>query len=123
MASGIVKAIASSGLTIYDSLETRPELYIDIRTLERILNRALVGLDLDYPNRTRSKVLKSSVCQALGYPVPKSFRFARLSRDFPPRTSTPTSRNPTIYKSGTKKWRRQGVMFWFGSMTIELSPA
>ena len=70
----MVKAISSSGLTIYDSLETRPELYIDTRALERILNQALVGLDLNYPIRTRSKVLKSSVCQALGYPVPKSFR-------------------------------------------------
>lgn len=74
MASRVVKAISSSGLTIYDSLETRPELYLDARTLERILNRALVGLDLNYPIRTRSKVLKSSVCQSLGYPVPKSFR-------------------------------------------------
>ncbi len=73
MASRVVKAIASSGLTIYDSLETRPELYIDTRALERVLNRALVGLDLNYPIRTRSKALKSSVCQALGYPVPKSF--------------------------------------------------
>ena len=27
-----------------------------------------------YPLRTRSKVLKTSVCVALGYPVPKSFR-------------------------------------------------
>ena len=74
MASRVVKAISSSGLTIYDSLETRPELYIDTRALERILNQALVGLDLNYPIRTRSKVLKSSVCQSLGYPVPKSFR-------------------------------------------------
>jgi len=74
MAPKVVKAISSSGLTIYDSLETRPELYIDIRTLARILNDALVGLDLNYALRTRSKVVKSSVCQVLGYPVPKSFR-------------------------------------------------
>jgi hypothetical protein len=74
MASKVVKAISSSGLTIYDSIESQPELYIEIRALERILNRSLVGLDLNYPIRTRSKVLKSSVCQAIGYPVPKSFR-------------------------------------------------
>ena len=74
MVSKVVKGISSSGLTIYDSLETRPELYIETQTLERILSRALVGLNLNYPIRTRSKVLKSSVCQAIGYPVPKSFR-------------------------------------------------
>ena len=70
----VVKAISASGLTIYDSLDARPELYIDTRALERILNQTLMGLNLNYPIRTRSKVLKSSVCQALGYPVPKSFR-------------------------------------------------
>jgi hypothetical protein len=74
MTAKVVARISSSGLTIYDSLETRPELYLETRALERILNRALVGLDLNYPIRTRSKVLKSSVCQAMGYPVPKSFR-------------------------------------------------
>ncbi len=74
MATRAVKAISSSGLTIYDSLETRPGLHIETRALERILNRALVGLDLNYPIRTRSKVLKSRVCEALGYPVPSSFR-------------------------------------------------
>jgi hypothetical protein len=74
MASRVVKAISLSGLTIYDSLETKLELYIDTRSLERILNQSLVGLNLNYPIRTRSKVLKSSVCQAIGYPVPKTFR-------------------------------------------------
>jgi hypothetical protein len=44
MESKAVRSISLSGLTIYDSLETRPELYLDIRTLEKILNQALVGL-------------------------------------------------------------------------------
>ena len=77
MASDVVKAIAASGLTIYDSLDDRSELYLDIRTLEGILNKTLTGLDLNYAIRTRSKVLKSSVCKALGYPVPSSFRRTR----------------------------------------------
>ncbi len=81
MTSKVVKAISSSGLTIYDSLETRPGLYIETPALERILNRALVGLDLNYPIRTRSKVLKTNVCRALGYPVPKTFR--RIQPRFP----------------------------------------
>jgi len=33
-----------------------------------------MGLDLNYPLRTRSKVLKTRVCEVLGYPVPKTFR-------------------------------------------------
>ena len=70
-------AIAASGLSIFDSLEDRPDLFIETRTLERILKKALRGLNLDYPIRTRSKVLKSWVCEALGYPVPKSFQRTR----------------------------------------------
>ncbi len=70
----VVKAIAASGLTIYDALDARPDLFIDIAKLESLLNGALIGLDLNYPLRTRSKVLKTSVCAALGYPVPTSFR-------------------------------------------------
>lgn len=66
-------AIARSGLTIYDPLHLRPDLFIDDRTLEIVLSRELSGISLDYPIRTRSKVLKTRVCQALGYPVPSSF--------------------------------------------------
>jgi hypothetical protein len=66
----VVKAIAASGFTIYDSLDTRPDLFVDIAMLEALLNGVLIGLDLNYPLRTRSKVLKTGVCAALGYPVP-----------------------------------------------------
>jgi hypothetical protein len=74
MSIEIVKAISESGLTIYDSLHKRPELFIDNDTLQSILNSALSGLLLNQPLRTRSKVLKTQVCAALGYPVPKSFK-------------------------------------------------
>jgi hypothetical protein len=74
MRSNIVHAIAASGLSIYDPLDYRRDLFIETSTLERILNKKLVGLELNFPIRTRSKVLKEAVCQALGYPVPKSFR-------------------------------------------------
>jgi hypothetical protein len=70
----VVRAIAASGLSIYDPLTDRPDLFIETRQLERILNRSLLGVDLNYPIRTRSKVLKSAVCEALGYPVPAAFR-------------------------------------------------
>jgi len=42
--------------------------------LEAILTSGLLGLDLNYPLRTRSKVLKSKICEILGYPVPTSFK-------------------------------------------------
>jgi len=74
MATDIVRRIRRSGLSIYDSLEQRTDLFIGHEALERTLQRALVGLNLDYPLRTRSKVLKSKVCEALGYPIPSSFR-------------------------------------------------
>lgn len=74
MAQGYAARICKSGLSIYDNLDDRPDLLIDHINLERILNSSLVGLHLDYPLRTRSKVIKAAVCQALGYPVPKCFR-------------------------------------------------
>src|ERR1019366_2849728 len=40
-----------------------------------LLNRGLAGLSLArLPLRTRTKVVKTQVCRALGYPVPSSFR-------------------------------------------------
>ncbi len=61
------------GLTIYDSLDNHPELYLSAANLEAQLRLKLKGLKLDQPIRTRSKVVKTAICQALGYPVPKSF--------------------------------------------------
>ncbi|MFV8557493.1 hypothetical protein ACNQ62_05415 [Sulfitobacter sp. SBS6] len=75
MGNDYVSAIAESGLTIFDPIEVGdPELWIPTPDLERILSEALVGIDgLDVPIRTRSKLVKQHVCDALGYPVPKSF--------------------------------------------------
>lgn len=64
---------AKSGKTIYDSLQETPEYFLPTVDLEAILRRGLIGLDLNYPLRTRSKVLKTKICGILGYPVPKSF--------------------------------------------------
>ncbi len=81
MPKSIIKLIRDSRLTIYDSLHDRPDLFIDHRSLEKLLNRTLRGLSLDYPLRTRSKVLKAAVCSALGYPIP--IRFSRTQPRFP----------------------------------------
>lgn len=74
MSAAIVRAIRKSALTIYDLLQDRPELFLDNETIGAILDKALRGLLLNQPLRTRSKVFKSAVCEALGYPVPSSFR-------------------------------------------------
>src|SRR6266540_3196268 len=66
--------LAKSGKSIYDALHDSPEFFLAARDLEAVLRDGLVGLDLNYPLRTRSKVLKSKICEILGYPVPASFR-------------------------------------------------
>jgi hypothetical protein len=66
--------IRASGISIYDELANREHLYYDTPELGAILDKALLGLSLDYPIRTRSKVVKGAVCEALGYPVPASFK-------------------------------------------------
>ena len=77
MAEPLVSAIRWSGLSIYDSLQDRLDLFLNDVDLERILNKALRGLVLNQPLRTRSKVLKSKVCEGLGYPIPSSFKRTR----------------------------------------------
>ena len=66
--------IAKSGKSIYDTLHESPDFFLASGDLEGILRNGLVGLDLNYPLRTRSKVLKSKICEILGYPVPASFK-------------------------------------------------
>lgn len=76
MDSKYVKSIAASGLTIYDPIEIGdPELWVPTPELEAILDEKLRGVSLaGLALRTRSKVVKESVCRALGYPVPPSFK-------------------------------------------------
>jgi hypothetical protein len=70
-----VRAIAASGLTIYDPIEIGdPNLWIPTPELQALLDNGLRGVSLaGLPLRTRSKVVKTHVCRALGYPVPASF--------------------------------------------------
>ena len=78
-AQRFTKAIRNSGLSIYDHIAVgHPVLWIPAPELEALLNAALRGMQLSgLPLRTRSKVVKQRVCEALGYPVPKSFRKGR----------------------------------------------
>src|SRR5436305_9827150 len=74
--SRFVKAISESGLSIYDRIEVGdPELWIPAPELQALLDNALRGESLaGLALRTRSKVVKTLVCKALGYPVPTSFK-------------------------------------------------
>lgn len=68
-------AIAASGADIYTPIEIGdPDYWIPTPHLEALLNAEMCGLSLaGLPIRTRSKVMKAAVCNALGYPVPASF--------------------------------------------------
>ena len=78
-----VNAIRRRRLSIYDHVEVgNPELWIPAPDMELLLNCRMVGRSLSgLPLRTRSKAAKKLVCQALGYPVPSSFR--KLQPRFP----------------------------------------
>lgn len=71
--------ISRRGISIYDPVTMGdPELWIPGPELETILDTALRGRNLaGLPLRTRSKVVKELICEALGYPVPLSFRKTR----------------------------------------------
>lgn len=72
-------AIRQSGFSIHEPIEIGdPSLWIPSDRLEALLNTALTGRSLaGLPLRTRSKVVKESICAALGYPIPASFRRTR----------------------------------------------
>lgn len=69
-----VALIRASGLSIHDDLPRKPKLFIPAAVLESLISEALIGMELKYPLRTRSKKVKQEVCRALGYPVPTSFK-------------------------------------------------
>lgn len=70
------QAIAASGKDIYERIEIGdPDYWIPSHDIETLLNEGMRGLSLaGLPLRTRSKVVKTAVCSALGYPVPASFK-------------------------------------------------
>jgi len=72
----ITSKICESGKSIYDALGSNDQsLWLSSLALEKVLNETVCGLSLPkVPPRTRSKLLKKVVCEALGYPVPKSFK-------------------------------------------------
>lgn len=71
-----VAAIRAKGLSIYDPVAVGDPVYwIPTPELQSLLDDGLRGLSLArLPLRTRSKVVKTHVCEILGYPVPASFK-------------------------------------------------
>lgn len=107
------KAIRQSGLTIYDEVEVGDlDLWIPAPELETILKQSLMGLSLaGLPLRTRSKFVKSVVCRALGYPVPRSFRKCQPS--FPGQlfdTYVQKSKNVQIWNEEISAERRYVII-------------
>lgn len=107
------KAIQSSGFDIYSPIEVGDaRLWIPTRHLEKLLNQALKGLDLNgLALRTRSKVVKTAVCEALGYPVPKSFK--KTQPRFPGQqldTYSQKSNNLQIWNEELSPTRRYAII-------------
>lgn len=105
--------LQSSGFDIYQPIEVGDvNFWIPTPHLETLLNQALTGLDLrGLALRTRSKVVKTAVCAALGYPTPKSFkktqpRFLGQRLD----TYTQKSNNLQIWNEELSPTRRYAII-------------
>lgn len=73
-ADDYVYNIQNAQITIHTPIHIGdPNYWIPDEFLEELLNRNLVGLNVNYPIRTRSKFVKQAVCRALGYPVEQTF--------------------------------------------------
>jgi hypothetical protein len=106
-------ALQSSGFNIYSPIEVGDaNFWIPTPHIATLLNHALAGLDLSgLALRTRSKVVKTAVCEALGYPVPKSFkktqpRFLGQQLD----TYAQKSRNLQIWNEELSPTRRYAII-------------
>jgi hypothetical protein len=107
----VVKLITDSGLTIYDDLTDHPRLYFSAPALQQVLQRKLIGLSLNHPLRTRSKIVKTAVCEALGYPVPPSFKKVRprfVGQNFD--TYTQKANNLQIWNEEVSRDRRYVII-------------
>lgn len=107
------KSICASGLDIYSPIEVGDaNLWIPTPHIEILLNKALKGLNLgELPVRTRSKIVKIAVCDALGYPVPKSFKRTK-PRFFGQQLDTyaQKSRNLQIWNEQLSPTRRYAII-------------
>ncbi len=70
-----IQNIRNCRLSIYDRIAPDDNsLFIPTDVLEELISNCLIGCSLHgLPLRTRSKEVKSLICTALGYPVPRAF--------------------------------------------------
>lgn len=67
--------IANTLIDIFDLKSREADFYFTDEELAHLLKEHLIGISTQgLPNRTRSKLVKTEVCKALGYNVPKSFK-------------------------------------------------
>lgn len=67
--------IIKENIGIYDDVEIGDnDFWYSSNELEFLLSRDLIGLNVEYPLRTRSKIVKEKICESLGFLVPKSFK-------------------------------------------------
>ena len=106
-----VRRIAASVLTIYDELPVDSDLRISSEELEQLLRKGLKGIDVAHlPLRSRSKFVKSRVCEIMGYPAPLSF--ARSRPRFPGQNLdlyVQKSRNLQVWNEAIQLSRRYAV--------------
>lgn len=105
--------IQQSQLSIYDPIQIGdPTLWIPTNDLELLLTTALKDLSLKgLPLRTRSKIIKTRVCKAMGYPVPSSFK--KTQPRFPGQnldTYAQKSRNLQIWNEEISPARRYAII-------------
>lgn len=108
-----VHNITNSGLSIYNSIEIGdPHLWVPAPELELLLNQHMRGLSLSgLALRTRSKLVKSEVCRALGYPIPEVFR--KTQPRFPGQlldTYTQKANNLQIWNEDLAPTRRYAII-------------
>jgi hypothetical protein len=106
-------AIEASGKDIYSPIDVGDlDYWIPTLQLENLLNAGMRGMSLaGLPLRTRSKVVKTAVCSALGYPVPKSF--AKTQPRFPGQqldTYAQKSLNLQIWNEELSPTRRYAII-------------
>ncbi len=105
-------AIAASGLSIYAPLVPGQEdLLYSRKELETQLCAELVGREVPGENRTKAKIAKQLVAEALGYSVPSSFQ--RTSPRFPGQdldVFAQASNNVQVYNQDLDPTRRYAIL-------------
>lgn len=108
-----VQNISDQNISIYDPVVPfDPLLWIPTGELTSLLNRKLVGVSLNsLPLRSRSKLVKQLICEALGYTLPKSFK--KTQPRFPGQnfdTYTQKSNNLQIWNEEISPERRYVII-------------